>query len=236
MVSFESVKRMMGWCPNATATRNRSMQHIDFVNPSQTPSGRSNVGNVQSKNVVFYANSYLLYFCIVAGLDLVLFVFKNLDYAILIPIIVIIYSFLYFIVTKTYQANISIDEKGLHLNSLGLKNITLAHKDIKSVAPNKLVKTSNTLIAVILIIIVALFACLVVLEEWHFVITTAPLLLGCLLLMHKQGKEYHDLDTKFYVEYKNKKWYELTSHYSIVTDEMTASRIRAAIEHYMEAQ
>ena len=97
---------------------------------------------------------------------------------------------------KTYQANISIDEKGLHLNSLGLKNITLAHKDIKSVAPNKLVKTSNTLIAVILIIIVALLAYLVVLEEWQFVITTAPLLLGCLLLMPYTGKEFTELETK----------------------------------------
>ncbi|HJH29215.1 MAG TPA: DUF1673 family protein [Methanosarcinaceae archaeon] len=55
MVFFESVKKMMGWCPNVTQSRYKSSQQINFVNPSQTPSGRSNIEYVQSKNVMFSA-------------------------------------------------------------------------------------------------------------------------------------------------------------------------------------
>ena len=233
---IENIRKVMGWCPNATATRNRSMQHIDFVNPSQTPSGRSNVGNVQSKNVMFSANTTLFTLCFIICLNMVLFLSRKIDYAILIPILVAMYSLFYFIVAKTFQASVSIVENGVHLKSYEFKDITLDYKDIRSVTPNKLIKPSNALIAIAIIILVALLAYSVVLEEWQLIITIAPLLPGYLLLKNKQDKEYHDLDTQLYVEYKNKKWYELTPYYSIITDEMTASRIQVAIEHYMEAQ
>ncbi len=233
---IENIRKVMGWCPNATATRNRSMQHIDFVNPSQTPSGRSNVGNVQSKNVMFSANTTLFTLCFIICLNMVLFLSRKIDYAILIPILVAMYSLFYFIVAKTFQASVSIVENGVHLKSYEFKDITLDYKDIRSVTPNKLIKPSNALIAIAIIILVALLAYSVVLEEWQLIITIAPLLPGYLLLKNKQDKEYHDLDTQLYVEYKHKTWYEMTPYYSIITDEMTASRIQAAIEHYMEAQ
>ena len=232
----DSVKRMMGWCPNVTQSRCKSFQHVEFVNPSQTPSGRSNVENVQSKNVMFSANNSLFTFCFVMVFNLIMIEFGNLDYAIFIPIIAVIYSFFYFILVKTFQASVSIDKNSVYLKSIGLKDITLNYKDIKSVTPNKLIKPSSTLIPIILIILVALFAYLVISEEWRQIITIVPLLPWYLLVKHRQDQEHHDLDTQLYVEYKNKKWYELTPYYSIITDEMTASRMQTAIEHYMEAQ
>ena len=232
----DSVKRMMGWCPNVTPLRHRSMQPVDFEYTSQTPSGRSNVENVQSNNVMFSANTTLFTLCFIIFLNMVLFLSRKIDYAILIPILVAMYSLFYFIVAKTFQASVSINENGVHLKSYEFKDITLDYKNIKSVMPNKLIKPSNALIAVAIIILVALLAYSVVLEEWQLIITIAPLLPGYLLLKNKQDKEYHDLDTQLYIEYENKKWYELTPYYSIVTDEMTASRIQAAIEHYREAQ
>ena len=227
------IRQLMGWCPNVNSKTYRSNQPIYFANPSQTLSGGSNVENVQSKNVMFYANNSLLTICFVIGFSLILNVFRNLDYAILIPIVVVIYFFFYFIEVKTFQASVSIDKSSVHLKSIGLKNITLNYKDIESVTPNKLIKTSSTFNAIILIIPVAFLAYLVVSEEWQFIITIAPLLPLLLLVIHKQDNEYYDLDTQLYIEYKNKKWYELTPYYSIITDEMTASRIQAAIEHNM---
>ena len=232
----DSVKRMMGWCPNVTPLRHRSMQPVDFEYTSQTPSGRYNVENVQSNNVMFSANTTLFTLCFIIFLNMVLFLSRKIDYAILIPILVAMYFLFYFIVAKTFQASVSINENGVHLKSYEFKDITLDYKNIKSVMPNKLIKPSNALIAVAIIILVALLAYSVVLEEWQLIITIAPLLPGYLLLKNKQDKEYHDLDTQLYIEYENKKWYELTPYYSIVTDGITASGIQAAIEHYTEAQ
>ena len=233
MVFFESVKKMMGWCPNVTQLRYKSSQQINFVNPSQTPSGRSNIEYVQSKNVMFSANNSLLGFCFALGFNLILNVFRNLDYSLLIPIIVVIYSFFYFIVFKSFQASVSIDKNSIHLKSIGLKDITLNYKDIKSVTPNKHIKISSAWIAIILIMLAIFFAYLVISKEWEHIIIIASLLPWLFSVKHKYDRQYHDLDTQLYVEYKNKKWYELTPYYSIITDEMTASRIKAAIEHNM---
>ena len=229
----ETVRKMMGWCPNATPRKNRSIQPVDFVNPLQTPSGRSNVENVQSKNVMFSANNFLLTICFVMGFNLFSNLFRNLDYSLLIPIIVATYSFFYFIEIKTFQASVSIDQNSVHLKSIGLKDITLNYKDIKSVTPNKLIKSSSAWIAIMLMILAILLAYLVISKEWQLIIIIAPLLPWWLLVKHKQDGQYHDLDTQLYVEYKNKKWYELTPYYSIITDEMTASRMQTAIEHNM---
>ena len=236
MVSFESVKKMMGWCPNVTQSRYRSMQPVNFVNSSQTPSGKSNVENVQSKNVMFSANTTLFTICFIICLNIVLFSSRKIDYAILIPILVAMYSLFYFILAKTFQTSVSIDKNGVHLKSYEFKDITLDYKDIRSVTPNKLIKPSNALIAIAIIILVALLAYLVISKEWQLIIIIAPLLPWWLLVKHKQDGQYHDLDTQLYVEYKNKKWYELTPYYSIVTDEMTASRMQTAIEHYKGAK
>ena len=112
------------------------MQHVDFVNPSQTPSGRSNVENVQSNNVMFSVNTTLFTFSFVFCLNMVLFLSRKIDYAILIPILVAMYFLFYFIVAKTFQASVSINENGVHLKSYEFKDITLNYKNIRSVTPN----------------------------------------------------------------------------------------------------
>ena len=236
----EHVRKVMGWCPNVTQLRYKSFQHIDFVNPSQTPSGRSNIENVQSKNAMFSANTTLFTFCFIICLNLVLFLPRRMDYTILIPILVVMYSLFYFIVIKTFQASVSIDENGVHLKSFEFKDITLDYKDIRSVTPNKFIKPSVVLNAIMMLILAALLVFSVVSKEWKLIITLSPLLLGYLFFTYKIERKYHDLDTQLYIQAENKnryvRWYEITSYHSIVTDEMTASEIQAAIEHYMEAQ
>ena len=247
MMFFESIKRMMGWCPNVTQSKYRSIQPVDFVNPSQTPSGRLNVENVQFKNIIFPANSFLSSLCCVIGFNLILQLSIHLDYTILIPIIVVTYYFFYSIVVKTSQASVSIDENGVHLKSFMFKNITLDHNDIRSVTPKKPMKpikcstNIKILLAIPLTFIIALFTySMVAYGEWQWILPVVPLLPGFLFFKYKYDRRYHDMDAQLTIRSKNKnrytQWYELTSYYSVMTDEITSSGIQDAIGHYMEAK
>jgi hypothetical protein len=237
----ENIRKMMGWCPNINQSRYKSIQHVDFLNTLQIPSGGSSVEKFQYNNVMFSANTSLFTLCFVISFNLILALAHNLEYAILIPILVAIYSLLYFIMIKTFKAHISIDENGVHLRYFGLKDTVLNYKDIKSVTTNKVVNPSIILIAIALMILVVLLAYSVMSGEWKLIVSVAPLLPWYLLVKHKQDKEYHDMDAQLYIQSENKnrhkRWYELTSmlYYSIITDEMTASRIQASIEHYRGA-
>lgn len=113
----------MGWCLNIAQSRYKSSHHVDFVNTSQTLSGRSNVEIVQSKNVMFSANTALLTYSFVFCLNLVLFLAQNIDYLILIPFLVVMYSLLYFIVAKSLKTSVLIDKNGVHLKSFEFKDI-----------------------------------------------------------------------------------------------------------------
>ncbi|MGP8337381.1 MAG: hypothetical protein ACT6FC_04010 [Methanosarcinaceae archaeon] len=92
----------------------------------------------------------------------------------------------------------------------------------------------------IIIILVAFLVFLVVFGEWRLIIAISPLIPGYLFLKYKQNRKYPDLDMQLDIKAENKnrytRWYELTSYYSIITNEMTASKIQAAIEYHMEAQ
>jgi len=239
---IDCVKKLMGWCPNVTRSRYKPSQFVDFENTSQNTSGRSNVENVQSKNVMFSANTTLVITCFVICLNLVSLA-RNMDYMILIPILVVIYFLLYFIVAKSLQTRVSIDENGVHLKSYEFKNITLDYKDIKSATPDKTIKYSIELIvflAIPLTFIVALLAYSVILYgDWQLIISLAPLLPGYLFFKYRQDRRYHDMDVQLSIQSENKnrytRWFEVTSNYSIVTDEMTAFEIQDAIEHYRGA-
>jgi len=162
----ETVRKVMGWCPNVTQSRYKSMQPLDFAHLTLKASGRSNVINIQSKNVIFPANTSLFTLCCVICINLVLTLARNLDYAVLIPILIVMYSLFYFIVVKTFQANISIDENGVHFKSFGLRDFTLNYRDIKSITPNEFVKSSVILMAIMLMILLAMLAYLVISGEW----------------------------------------------------------------------
>jgi len=228
----DRMKRMMGWCPGVTPAKYNTIQHVDFVNPSQIPSGGSNVEKFESNNVLFSDNSAVFTFCFIISLNLVLMFGRNLDYAVLIPILMLMYSLFYFLEIKMFQASISIDENGVHLESFELRDVVLNYNDIKSVKTFKLNKPSIALIAMALIIIVALLAYSVISGEWKVIISIAPLLPWYLLIKQRHDREKHNLDTQLYIESRKKKWYELSPYYSVITDQMTASGIQAAIGHY----
>lgn len=225
-------RKIMGWCPSVTPTIYKSIKHVDFENPSLKAPGRFNVENIQSGNILFPANTYLFILWCAISLNLVSTLVRNLDYAILIPFLVVMYFLLYFIMVKTLQANILINENGVHLKSSGLRDVTLHYRDIKSIKTDKPTKPSNVVMAVMLIILAAFLIYFVISGEWQSIIPIAALVPGYILVTQKQDRKYHDLDTQLYIEYENKKWYELTPYYSIVTDRITASKIQAAIENH----
>jgi len=154
----DRMKRMMGWCPGVTPAKYNTIQHVDFVNPSQIRSGGSNVEKFEYNNVMFFDNTSVFTFFCVISVNLVLMFGRNLDYAVLIPILVIMYSLLHFLVIKMFQASISIDENGVHLKSFELRDVVLNYKDIKSVKTFKLNKPSIALKAIALMILVAFLA------------------------------------------------------------------------------
>jgi hypothetical protein len=162
---METVRKMMGWCPNATPVKHKYIQAYDFTQFSLKPLGRPNVENFQSKNVIFSVNTVLFTLCLVISLNLILALSRNLDYAILIPILVGIYSLLYLIAAKTFKAHISIDENGVHLRYFGLRDVVLNYRDIKSITINKVVNPSIILIAITVLILVAFIAYSVISEE-----------------------------------------------------------------------
>ncbi|MCZ7380943.1 MAG: hypothetical protein O8C64_05140 [Candidatus Methanoperedens sp.] len=242
---METVRKMMGWCPNATPVKHKYIQAVDFAHLSLEPSGRPNVENFHSKNIMFSSNTILFTLCFVISLNLILALARNLDYAILIPILAGIYFLLYLIAAKTFKAHISIDENGVHLRYFELRDVILNYRDIKSITINKVVNPPIVLIAIALLTLLVIVALLTYSAmsggEWKLPLSVAPLLPWYLLVKHKQDKEYHNLNTQLYIQHEDKnrrkRWHELTStsYYSIITDEMTASGIQAAIEHYRGA-
>lgn len=229
---IENIRKVMGWCPNVTSVGYRSMQAVDFAHPSLRAPGRLNVENIQSRSILFPANTYLFLLWIAISFNQVSTLVRNQDYVILIPFLVMMNFLLYLIMVKTLQANILINENGMYLKSFGLRDITLQYRDIKSIKTGKYTKPSNVVMAVMLIILAVFLIYFVISGEWQLIIPIAALVPGYLLMKQKQDREYHDLNTQLCIEYENKKWYELTPHYSIVTDGITASKIQASIEHY----
>ncbi|KGK98568.1 hypothetical protein LI82_06765 [Methanococcoides methylutens] len=240
----ETIRKVMGWCPNTPSMKLRSNQDLDFVNTSLEPSRRSNIELVQSENVMFPANTSLFFIIVVSVLNAVLFLVRGESSTILIPTIVAMYFIYYFLVTKFLQSNVLIDESGIHLQSFELKHITLKYNEIRSVRANKRIRSTVLIILLLAIPLSALVSLAVysatIRGEWQMIISIASLVPGYLLVKHKLNGKYHDIDTQLSIKYENKnrytRWYELTSDYSIMTDEMTASKIQNAIEHYRRTQ
>lgn len=241
-LNIETIKRTMGWCPNENPVEHKYVQFVDFAHLPQEPPGKPNVEKFQSKNVMFSANTFLFTFCFVIVLNVILTLARNLEYAILIPFLVGIYSLLYIITVKTFKAHISIDENGVHLRYLELRDILLNYRDIKSITIRKGVKLPIELIVIGILLLAAMLVTLITSSvmsgDWRLTISVVSLLPWLLLVKRKQDKEYHNLNTQLYIQYEDKnrrkRLYELTntSWYSIITDKKTASEIQASIEHY----
>ena len=202
----ENIRKMMGWCPNATTVIHKYIRFVDFTHLSQEPPGKPDVEKFQSKNVMFSANTILFTISFVVFLNLILFLARNLDYAILIPILVGTYSLLYIFAVKTFKANISIDENGVHLRYFELRDVLLNYRDIKSITINKVVNPPIGLIAIGLLLLAAMLVALITSSvtsgEWKLTLSVASLLPWYLLLKHKQDKEYHNLNTQLYIQHE----------------------------------
>ncbi|CAG0992793.1 MAG: hypothetical protein MPEBLZ_02945 [Candidatus Methanoperedens nitroreducens] len=244
-LNIEAIKRTMGWCPNVNPVIHENIRNVDFAHLPQEPLGKPRVEKFQSKNVMFSANNILFTICLVISLNLILAVARNLDYAILIPVLVGILSLLYLIVAITFKAHILIDENGVHLRNFELRDVLLNYRNVKSITIRKGVKLPIGLIVIGLLLLAAMLVMLLTYSlksgDWKLTLSIACLLPWLLLVKHKQDKEYHNLNTQLYIQHedknRHKRWYELanTSYYSIITDETTASEIQASIEHYRGA-
>jgi hypothetical protein len=126
-----------------------------------------------------------------------------------------------------------------------MRDVLLNYRDIKSITISKVVNPPKGLIAIGLLLLAAIIVALIISSvmsgDWKLTISVVSLLPWLLLVKRKQDREYHNLDTRLYIQYEDKNrrkgWYELTntSYYQIITDETTASEIQASIEYYRGA-
>ncbi|TQD24906.1 DUF1673 family protein [Methanolobus vulcani] len=240
----ETIRKVMGWCPNATVSKSKLSQQIDFVNTNMNSLRIPNGDFVRSKNVLFPANTSLFIILSVTILNVVLFLSRGMDYTVLIPITIGASLLFYFFVIRSIQSNIIIDDHGVHLESFELRNITIKYRDIRSVTPNKPIKfaaSMTSLLAIPLLILVSLSAYSVYMRGgWQMSMLVFLIVPGYLLLKYKGDAKYRDVDTQLSIQCENKsrysKWYEATSNYTIATDKLTASEVQDCIEHYRDVR
>ena len=106
----ETIRKVMDWCPNATVSKSKSSQQIDFVNTNMNSLRISNGDFVQSKTVLFPANTSLFLILGVTILNVVLFLSRGIDHTVLIPITIGASLLFYFFVIRSIQSNIIIDD------------------------------------------------------------------------------------------------------------------------------
>ncbi|UGV41323.1 DUF1673 family protein [Methanococcoides orientis] len=233
----ENIKKIMGWCPVKDIEFRQPQKNCSPDFQSASSLGKTvNIRQFRSANVIFPTNSSLYTAFLIAGLSVLFRLPSSLGLLNYLIIVSVVYVFYFFIVSRSFQASILVNDSGVHLSSIGMKNITLNHSEISSIISNKLVehskKTLLMLKCIAFVIVFAIVTHMVMLGEWRTILSMIPLLPLSLFVYQKQKKDYYNLDTQLYIEYKNKRWYKLSPYYSLITDEVTASEIEDAIEHY----
>jgi len=235
-IFIEHIKKLMGWYPSVNSWICKLDKPVDFAYPPISPIiGRMKDQPIRSGNVIFPANGSLFTLYFVIGFSFLLHFSRYLDYPILIMSSIAICGIYYLLAFKTFQASISIDENGIHYNSFRLKDITVNYRDIKSIKSFKWdINNNSKKTRILIIVFILILALSVIFKEWKVIAIVVPLLPMIFLLEREQQKRYHGLDTQLYIESRtNKWWYELSQYYSVITDRITADRIRASIEKHM---
>lgn len=227
------IRQVMGWCPSENSWTYKPEHAVEFAYPPINPINRGTKSqSIQSGNVIFPADTSMFSFILILGFPLVSLLSRYLDFRALLTISITIYVLCYFIIVKSYQSSICIDEKGIRYNSFWLRNFTLNFGDIRSIKSvtwvrNKYLNNPWILLALVILIM----AISVLFKEWIMFIWAVPSLPVILLLDREYKRRYHDLDTQLYIEStKNKWWYVYSPYYPIITDKNNADRIRASIE------
>jgi hypothetical protein len=192
----------------------------------------------QTSNVVFPANYAILLLYFIISLRLILFLrYPEYKYPFLVCLLLLNVS-CYWLLLRTFNATVVVDKLGVHLQVFRLKELEISYKEIKFVTSHKIEKRSKKESLFLVIVGIAfcglLLVSMAVVGDWSTFLLFISLFLLILIMGRKYKTRFSNLNTQLYIRMKHKKWYEWTSHYSLITDEASAAEIKSSIEMHCE--
>jgi hypothetical protein len=234
----ENIKKLMGWCPNCKKAAQQTKQSFTFVNTVPISGKIGRVPEFRTSNVTFPANFtiFFVYFMISSRLILSLRYPEHIIYFRVCLLLLNVSC--YWLILKTCDAAVMVDKLGVHLQAFRLKELKIPYDGIKSVTSRRLEKRSKK-ISILLVIGGVAFCGFVVYMavvkgHWNVLLFLISLLPLMIFLERKQKTRFGDLNTRLYIKTKHRKWYELTSYYSLITDDASAAEIKSSIEKHCE--
>ncbi|MDD3245431.1 MAG: DUF1673 family protein [Methanosarcina sp.] len=234
-VVFEQIKKLMGWCPACKKMAQQTKQPCDFANVTPISGKTGNIPEFRTSNVIFPANSNLVFVLFYIGISLLLRYPK--DITLFLAGVFLLNTCYYVLFLKTFEAAVLADRFGVHLQVFRLKNLKIPYEEIKSVASYKHEKRSkemSILLGIGGVAICGFVVYMVVVEgEWKPLLLLGSLFPFLLLMERKQKTRLLDLNTQLYIKIRHKKWYEWTPYYSLITDEASAEELKSFIERHL---
>jgi len=235
MAFAETVRKLMGWAPACKKMTQQTKRFCDFANTATIPGKTVNIAEFRTTNVIFPANTTLFIFLFVIFFNLLMTHTKDIS-IFLVGLLLLNIPF-YLLVLKTFEAAVLVDGSGVHLQAFRLKKFNIPYEEIESITSYRLEKRSKEMS--LLLIIGGIAFCgfvvymAVVKGEWKILLLLISLLPLILFAARKQKTQLENLNTQLYIKTKHKKWYELDSYYSLVTDENSAAEIKSSIERHL---
>lgn len=231
----EQIKKLMGWCPACKKMAQQTKRPLDFANVTPIFGKAGNVPEFRTSNVIFPANSNMVFVLFYIGISLLLRYPK--DITLFLAGVFLLNTCYYVLFLKTFEAAVLADRFGVHLQVFRLKNLKIPYEEIESVASYRHEKRSKKMFLLLGIggIAICGFVVYMVVVEGELkplllLISLFPFLL---LMERKQKTRLLDLNTQLYIKTGHKKWYEWTPYYSLITDEASAAELKSFIERHL---
>ncbi|HII80942.1 MAG TPA: DUF1673 family protein, partial [Methanosarcina sp.] len=229
---FDQIKKLMGWCPACKRMAPQTKKSCYFANMDPISGKTENIPEFRTSNVVFPANSTLVFILYYISISLLL---RHLeDITLFLVSLFLLNTCYYFLYLKTLEAAVLVDRFGVHLHVFRLKKFEIPYEKIESVTSHKLEKRSKKMSLLLVIGGIALCGFVVYIAvaegEWKALLLLVSVLPLLLFVEMKQKMRFWDLNTQLYIKTRHKKWYEWTPYYSMVTDEASAEELKFFIE------
>lgn len=233
-IYFEQIKKIMGWCPLCNKVALQTKQSCTSVNMAPISGKTGLFQEFQTSNVVFPANYAILLLYFIISLRLILFLRSPEYISPFLVFLLLLNVSCYWLLLKTFDATVLVDKLGVHLQGFKLKELEISYNEIKCVTSHGHEKSSKK--ESLFLVIVGIVFCGLLLVgmaeegDWSTFLLFISLFLLILIMERKHKTRFENLNTQLYIRMKHKKWYEWTSHYSLITDEASAAEIKTFIE------
>lgn len=232
---FDQIKKLMGWCPACKRMELQTKKSCYFANMNLTSGKTENRPEFLTSNVVFPANSTLVFILYYISISLLLRYLE--DITLFLASLFLLNTCYYFLYLKTLEAAVLVDRFGVHLHAFRLKKFEIPYEKIESVTSHKLEKRSKKMSLLLVIGGITLCGFVVYIAvaegEWKPLLLLVSVLPLLLFVEMKQKMRFWDLNTQLYIKTRHKKWYEWTPYYSMVTDEASAEELKFFIERHL---